>query len=438
MRIQHQVRRGFTLVELLVAAALTMLIMAILASSFQTAMDSMSHLRAASEMQERLRASDTRLRSDLMSPHLDDEAIPSGRVSNVRFDRNASILPRAGFFRIDQTDGAAQENLTSALAPRDFSTVARGTENHRLMFTARLSGKSRQSLFTAPRVPGPPGSQGLDGRNDNLVQDALTTYGSRWAIVSWFLAPSGETTKGPNPQPLFNLHRRIKLLAEVRDCTIDPTNPNASHYFHDHRQIVNGAPNPRYGHVFTPSDLEVCQATPVSSQNPPLCTATSNRPADLPLTTNPARPYPVTYYDMYLPVGDGSDIVLSNVTSFEIKADYSQQYVTLPGPITTLYPRPAVDTTQPPVALLLGVSAIASNGFNQDFPFDDLPKNPLLAATATPNLRSFDTGLPGGTNLLTLPTSAPQQYRVKGVQIKIRIYDPKTMGARQVTIIQEM
>ena len=86
--IPNRSRHGFTLVELLVSTALTLLIMSILASSFQTAMDSLSHLRSAGDLQDRLRSGGERLKQDLIAQHFEDEAIkrmPAGG----RFKRRA-------------------------------------------------------------------------------------------------------------------------------------------------------------------------------------------------------------------------------------------------------------------------------------------------------------------------------------------------------------
>lgn len=404
-------RHGFTLVELLVAAALTMLIMSILALSFQTAMDSLSHLRAAGEMQDRLRTAGEKIRIDLQAPHFEDEAVKHGMVSHVRFDRNPNATPAAGFFRIDQIGPATEENGI-ATSSRDYSTRA---ANHFLEFSVKLPGTNRQSIFTAPRVPNSNAAvQGLDDTHDNLIRDA-STYGSRWAVVQWFLAPSGEATNGPvaaSHQPLYTLHRRVRLLAEVKDSYINPGNPNSIHYVH----------NPATGLVLTARDVAKL----------------TDRPAVLNSFTAP------TYANFYTPLGDGSDIVLSNVLSFEVKADYSPVLVTA-GALKTLYPRTAADpatlfatygvtpagtdTVTTPAAQAVSMSS----GFNFDFPFDHLPKNPFApAATPTvPNLRHFDTGEVGGTNI-------GQQYQVKSLQIKLRIYDPKTMNTRQVTLVQDL
>src|SRR4249920_3275257 len=66
---RHTRRAGFTIVELLVAAAVTIFIMVILASAFQAGLDTFRNLKAAGDMQERLRTATVLLRSDMTSWH---------------------------------------------------------------------------------------------------------------------------------------------------------------------------------------------------------------------------------------------------------------------------------------------------------------------------------------------------------------------------------
>src|SRR6185437_6745585 len=56
MKLQAQARRGFTLVELMVAAAVSIVIMTILATVFQMALDTMRSVRSQAEMADQLRA----------------------------------------------------------------------------------------------------------------------------------------------------------------------------------------------------------------------------------------------------------------------------------------------------------------------------------------------------------------------------------------------
>jgi type II secretory pathway pseudopilin PulG len=384
-------RSAFTLVELLVATALTMLIMAIIASAFQTAMDSLSHLRSAGELQDRLRSAGERLRQDLQAPHFEDEAIRAGRLSEVRLDSNQYFRPSSGFFQITQLSESIPEHTGVQNSPRDYSTKS---VDHALMFTMKLPGNSKQTIFSSPRVGAPAGQQGLDNKHDNLLQ-STSQYGTRWAIVSYFLFASGQKTTGANPSNnklLYNLHRKVKLLAEVPDSYIVVSSADAANYFFD----------PATGRVYTAADV-----------------------ASSPLI----RPSNV---DMFTPAVDGSDIVMSNLLSFEVKADYSPVLTTSASSVTTVFPRPSIRTTDLMSPVTTGVDY---NANNKDFPFDDLPIFNTRAQTAK---RSFDSGYGGGIDPSLSGSSVPQPYRVKAMQIKLRIYDPKNKATRQQTIVQEM
>jgi hypothetical protein len=68
---------------------------------------------------------------------------------------------------------------------------------------------------------------------------------------------------------------------------------------------------------------------------------------------------------------------------------------------------------------------------NSDGPFDTLavfgPPNPLFMPPISMPSAAFDTANAG-----TLP------IRVRAIQVRIRIYDPKLQNARQMTIVQNL
>src|SRR5687767_11429926 len=75
-------RPGFTLVELLVATALIVVIMAILATAFSVGMDTFSELKSIGDLSEQLRTADDVLRRDLAAAHMEDPAGSVVRVSD--------------------------------------------------------------------------------------------------------------------------------------------------------------------------------------------------------------------------------------------------------------------------------------------------------------------------------------------------------------------
>ena len=111
MRSAKTPRRGLTLIELLVAAALSLVIMAILAGAFATGTDTLRQLKSAGDMQRALRTAAERIKADLAAHHLDDAAVAGGTLANVRFDLNRTSYPTSGVVRIVQRGSAYQEFL---------------------------------------------------------------------------------------------------------------------------------------------------------------------------------------------------------------------------------------------------------------------------------------------------------------------------------------
>ena len=116
MRISSYTRSrpGFTLVEVLVAAGLCMLIMAVLSAAFAAGIDTFSLLKSTGELNDRLTLAKDVMVGDLSGIHLEDDTGLPLRVSDVRYDligTQDTVLgryarpPARGFLRI------IQENL---------------------------------------------------------------------------------------------------------------------------------------------------------------------------------------------------------------------------------------------------------------------------------------------------------------------------------------
>src|SRR6516162_8020749 len=89
-------RQGFTLVEMLVAMALTLFIMVILSQAFITGLDTFSKLKGIGDMEETLRVAINNLRSDLTLDHFEGKR----RLSDPAF--LLAGPPQQGFFRVYQ------------------------------------------------------------------------------------------------------------------------------------------------------------------------------------------------------------------------------------------------------------------------------------------------------------------------------------------------
>ena len=74
--LKSNLRRGFTIVELLVAAALSMFIMAIITTAFSKGIDTFRTVRAAGNLQEKLRMASVVIKRDLAAQHFDGSYHP--------------------------------------------------------------------------------------------------------------------------------------------------------------------------------------------------------------------------------------------------------------------------------------------------------------------------------------------------------------------------
>jgi hypothetical protein len=137
----------------------------------------------------------------------------------------------------------------------------------------------------------------------------------------------------------------------------------------------------------------------------------------------------------------GDDILLTNVLSFEIQATWApapQAFIT--------YPSPAQPTNFIPIRGPRAFTNTTGNP-NTDYPFDHLPNvniNPFLPAHMFDTWYTAGAGTPNAWNnfnalynpqlkLPQNPNLIPMPIRITGLQITIRIYDPKTNQARQNT-----
>ena len=206
-------RSGFTLVELLVAAALCVVIMYVLATAFKAGTDTLSGLKSIGGMADQLRSAQVILNHDLGAQHLEDEDGNKVLVSRMN-PGEVWTAPNRGYFKIVQggwtDEGADGEGISSL----------RATGNA-LQFTVKLSGRGPQEGFTAnaPAV--------LVNSHGNLKSLSTSQFASRWAEVSYFLGPVvGQTDTADGSLASLNLqtlYRRQRVIAEGNPMVIvDP------------------------------------------------------------------------------------------------------------------------------------------------------------------------------------------------------------------------
>lgn len=282
-------RSGFTLVELMISAAITVIIMTILSICFQTSMSAMSAMRAQGDAADQLRAVGEVMKRDIKTDHFQSAEnsfqVNNGgrRLSDYDFRVFAPYLTGAiattGFVQITSPPSVKEGDDGS------FDST-RGTGS--IWLTSVLPGGSEGNLYTASTFI-PPVIAGVP---------TPVVFSSEAAEVSYFLIPSGLTAGNPSTQ-LYNLYRRQRLVASSTTSQAQfqmavGVDPFAN-------EVLSVDPNT--GFVNTMASIASTLPNPI------------RRPAIGPL--GGAR--------------FGDDIILSNVISFEVKPTW-QSAGTTPAP----------------------------------------------------------------------------------------------------------
>ncbi|VTR98774.1 PilW family protein [Tuwongella immobilis] len=438
-------RSGFTLVELMVAAAISISIMVILSEAFTAGIDTFRKLKTIGDQQELLRSASIILRRDLAAEHfgeateswngpflsdqrldLSDNPTPPMLPSTIYSEPNGWRPPPRGFFRFVQSTPKVPFNLGNIVSagysdePVDFdllpSSIAR---DHLLHFTVKLPGNRVHQLFQTSRIPpayiavSPPGFQG-DG-----------IFYSPWAEVAYWMEPSGERSSGEDGSPglpLYTLHRRQRLLVDTPlnkgtgfppghplNVTSDPnlTFPDVSWHQRLDGSTVSWEPN-------TPETITNPARRGLIGEGFPGTLSVVPRPATLqfPVALEPSP--------TGTPIRSGDDILLTNVISFQIRACYDT--------VPTTPPTPAIGSPE----------------------FRDLPSPGLNALYNAWGARVFDTWTRteepfrsrwfsyGKTTPEITIATLPLRIRIKAFEIQIRIWDTKHQATRQMTILQDV
>jgi hypothetical protein len=449
-------RRGFTIVELLVAAALTMFVMYILAACFATALESFRQVKAVGDMQAKLRSTASTLRRDLMDEHFDRSF--NGKGGGPRLsDQNMTDVqwepPAEGFFRILQLAGSFNEGLDEEGVPSSrspFATAADTTgsnSRHFLHFTVKRYIRKRDDLFATTVNNEPIAAPNPDDRVAVRTRplDYLTQgqFLSQWAEVAYFLIPTNTQANGG--LPLYYLVRRERPLVGAGQPT---TIPAYDTYLGISRGTIGGGAVTQGTLFNSPSDV----TAPCRRMNLLTGNANGNQPAVTSINPGPP-PTPVynpqvmagSFTNGYVQSGSGDDIVLTDVLSFQVKVAYDgyQPAANDEFPFADL---PAVLAAPPPApqtgAIIQSYNAgLAGTGVGI---FDTWSSavGPILNPTPN-NVQVYDYSgwsfQPTTANLgKNDGTNIPLRARVRALQIRLRVWDAKTQQARQVTLIQDM
>jgi len=383
-------RRGFTLVELLVACALTVLIMAVLATAFQAGLKTFSHLKSTVGLSEQLRSAEQTIRRDLEATHLENaEGLPI-RVSDFKATSTRGYLeiiqPSAPKQNYSSSDNFYDMSMTAAAAinypyviegSEDKVTSGRATD-HSLFFTAKLRGNSTQEVFLGV-APSQVAGQSL---TDFVpAGSAAGTIATEWAEVGYFLKFSNVMTISDDPAVaplrLFTLHRVQKLLTP--SATPLPLLPAA-------------------GGRTNPADWV--------TEFPEASISTQPRP----LPTNP-----------FAGVNDPGTVSQRSNRWYVL---YTNGTTTAPTTTPTFNAAPASGVTKGTDILVTNVVSMQIRTMDSSGKYQDVLPN--LAASPLPK--------PAPAVCSSFDTASPGTAQVRAIQIRLRVYDTKNHLTRQMTM----
>jgi Tfp pilus assembly protein FimT len=429
-RLTHHSRAGFTLVELLVAAALTVLIMAIMATAFQQGMSTLSHLKSVVGLSEQLRSAETIIRNDLEAVHLEAEDGTPVRVSDPRLGGAIWNSPGKGYFQVLQ-NSVMKQNYTNTLPNYDaamtsnYTHVQEGTEDgilavratdHSIFMAVKRKANSKEDVFygEAPFIP-------------QLLSQSLVDFASagapanqfisEWAEIGLFLVPNGliSVNDDPNAKPLtlYTLVRRQRVLA--KNAYKLPLKVGVTpKYWRDNFPETSISTIPNY--LVSPPGLSAFVNDPATITDPrnrlltdwdytPMIPAQYQVPTKLDVMFPNRSILPTTMPQDKV----GTDILLTNVISMQVRMMFN-------------------DYTSSTAAL-----TFTGAKFFEELPAVCTTVSPITNTTTFP--RSHDTGSAFSTvpNGMNPPIAVPKPV-ARAIQIRLRIYDTKNHMTRQMTI----
>jgi prepilin-type N-terminal cleavage/methylation domain-containing protein len=246
-------RKGFTLIELMVAMALTLFIMVILSQAFSLALDTFSGIKGLGDMQADLRVATVLLRDDLSQDHFEGKR----RLSdpNILTER-----PQAGFVAVLQPSAPATTNPSYTIEGVDANGLPsyRATD-HLLYMTVKRKGNRAENFFNTG-LQGDPTTvlmpffstqtaYNMNGTSElpNFTWAApypppptvpptppppIAFYNSQWAEVLYYLVRTGSTEEPNVPTsmlgtPTYSL-MRAQFVMVPNGTTVSTLYPNTA------------------------------------------------------------------------------------------------------------------------------------------------------------------------------------------------------------------
>ncbi|HYV37547.1 MAG TPA: prepilin-type N-terminal cleavage/methylation domain-containing protein [Gemmataceae bacterium] len=281
-------RSGFTLVELLVAMAVTIFILMILAQAFALGTDLFRGMKAVGDLNASLRTATNMIRSDLSAKHFEGER----RLSDSKFyDLPNNGPPQHGYFFLYLPPAGGDE------PPDPDSLPSRRRVGHVIAGTARARGNRQQDYYTALD---PAGKFANFGNPDARMQQP-GTFSSQWIEFCYFLSPVQDFNNSAGGTPLFALYRQQRLVVADVDQLNWGAGKISTALQNAYADKVSCKPNPN-----APGFLYF------------------NSPADLTmLERRTAGTFPVGGAPVFTPLATGEDLLLTDVLSFDVQVLFS-------------------------------------------------------------------------------------------------------------------
>jgi prepilin-type N-terminal cleavage/methylation domain-containing protein len=463
-------RHAFTLIEMLVSLAITLIMMGAVVTLFGTVTDSVSSSRALLEASDRLRACRNRLQADL-------QCATASMKPPLRPENGEGYLE---ILEGPDKDGVNRFNSTSPSINTLF-----GDTDDALMLTVRSRGEPFVGKYNGTTIESQvaevvyflsrswsPGPDGIYGNAD----DIRSTEASLDANASDPLQVPPLPGPPPAPAPplrLFTLYRRVLL---VYPGGAVPPGPNFYNLY-DLSARFDSSGNPILNTLGDLTKRENRFAHLGLTVNYPPVFPFFARYDTTPLTTTPPPNFPTTgnvLVPFSLASGRlGDDVIMTNVLSFDVQVyDPGAPVIVDGGNNAALEPRDkgySSGGTGIGYGAYVDIGYTPSGAFSTTTPprFNGPPNSKYFGspAPALPNYLPYDTwswhyendGIDqnndtytdGGTNGLdddgvngvddigerdTLP---PYNAPLRGIRVTIRVYEPSSQQVRQVTVVQD-
>ena len=423
-RQQERVRSAFTLVEMLVATAATLILLGIVMTMFEILGEAVNESRTVGELEAQLRTVSTLLQQDLLG-------------TSVRADSRGLTCPADsstgnGYFEV--IEGPNTDLWDSSGFDKSGTTPGPGNSSD-----DRIVGDTDDLLFFTTQ------SISQEPFSGNFGINSTTT--SADAEVVWFCKP---TPNSSNPT-LYTLYRRCLLVVgQFPESPFDSQGsmPYTSDFFELYDlsarcEVSNG--NQRM-QLNTLQDLLLRRNRfahyDFSMTDPPFVLASV-------IATRPVLAFSGSRI--------GEDVLMTNVLSFDVRlldptASERRLGVTRLTPGDKDYWAASLNSGSSPIYVDLGYNSsnTTSTPANSDFSGYGMNNHRLQATKTTPH-RTWDTWSNSYTtngidddlisdvnttisidNSTELP---PYPSQLQGIQITIRCYDPSSKKIRQTTVI---